>query len=613
MSASDASRQGYARIINRSDRGGTVRIHAIDDFGQEAGPVTLNIAARATVHLDSTDLELSNPDKGLSDGVGSGKGNWRLKLETSLDIEPLAYILTPADGFLASIHDVAHGESMQWRIPIFNPGRNQSQQSLLRLVNTSGIDTEVTIAGLDDQGNDAPGGAVQISLPADAARLYSAKALEDGHSELEGSLGAGLGKWQLFVSADRPIQVMSLMSTPTGHLTNLSSTPGDAVIRGGPGSDELWGGNDDDIIDPGDNGHNPGEYDVVHGSAGDDRIVYTGSGPTGAQSLHYSELNAGITVTIEGAANRATVDKGKAGTDTVADIANPLNASGSPPYKGSFELLGTPFDDTFDLALDDGQWMDIAGNAGADTFNIESGAVRIDYDTSPAGVDVDLEAGRADDDGFGGSDTFNGTVWGVGGSEFSDVIRGSDNNERFSGRAGNDRIDGGGGFDRLSFGSIDPRFAPLYDIGDIDLDLDAGTATGTWDGKSFSYTLSNIEHVRGGSGNDTLRGTDGGDRLNGGNGNDVINPRNNDYRTGTSDYIDGSAGRDRIIYTDSTGQYAYQYLSYMWTYDAYHDTRGLTVTIDGGANRAWVYKGAGGIDTIVDIANPLSKGGGVRD
>ena len=111
---------------------------------------------------------------------------------------------------------------MRWNVVIFNPGRNTNQKSLLRLINTSGHDTEVVVSGLDDQGNEASG-EVTISLPADEARLYSALDLEDGHSDFEGSLGTGTGKWQLFVSANRPIQVMSLMSTPTGHLTNLST------------------------------------------------------------------------------------------------------------------------------------------------------------------------------------------------------------------------------------------------------------------------------------------------------------------------------------------------------------------------------------------------------
>ena len=611
MSASDMARQGFVRIINRSDRDGTVTIYAIDDSGVEAGPVTLTLAAKQTTHLNSGDLENgAPPSKRLSGTIGSGQGNWRLKLETDLDIEPLAYIRT-SDGFLTAIHDVTQGESMRWYVPIFNPGSNSNQKSSLRVINTSGIETEVEIEGLDDGGALA-GDEVRFTLPADAARLYTAQELESGHSDFDGSLGTGtMGKWQLFVSANRPIQVMSLMSTPAGHITNLSSTTGDAIIRGGPGGDELWGGNGNDVINPGDNGAESGEVDIVHGSTGDDRIVYTGSGSNASQYIRYPDLVAGVTVTIDGAANRATVDKGTAGTDTIVDIANPLNAGGSPPYNGFFELLGTPSSDVFNLALAEGQWMDVRGNDGADTFNIQSdvGAVRIDYHDAPAGVDVDLRAGRANNDGHGSVDTINGKVWGVAGSEFSDVLRGSDGNDVLVGRAGDDLIDGRGGFDRLHFGTNNPRFAHYFDIGDIDLDLAAGTATGTWNGKAFSYKLTSIERVRGGPGDDTLRGTNGGERLNGGNGNDVINPRSNDYRTGTDDFIDGSAGSDRIVYTDSTGQYAYQGLSYMWVYDAYHDTQGLTVTIDGGSNRATVNKGADGTDTIVDIANPLSKGG----
>ena len=211
---------------------------------------------------------------------------------------------------------------------------------------------------------------------------------------------------------------------------------------------------------------------------------------------------------------------------------------------------------------------------------------------------------RADDDGFGDSDTFNGTVWGVAGSEFSDEIRGSDADETFAGRAGNDRIDGRGGRDRLHFGSNNPRFAGFYDIGDIELDLEAGTATGTWNGKAFSYTLTSIEQVRTGPGNDTLRGTDGNDRLDGGDGNDVINPGDNS----DGDLVYGSAGSDRIVYTDSTGDRAYQHLTYLWSYDAFYD-HGLTVTVDGVGNRATVSKGPNGTDTIVDIANPMSKYG----
>ena len=54
----------------------------------------------------------------------------------------------------------------------------------------------------------------------------SARELEDGEGGgWSGSLGNGAGKWQLSVSADQPVIVMSLLeSIDTGHLTNLSTT-----------------------------------------------------------------------------------------------------------------------------------------------------------------------------------------------------------------------------------------------------------------------------------------------------------------------------------------------------------------------------------------------------
>ena len=108
MSASDSARQGFVRIINRSDEAGTVTIYAIDDSGEQADSVELSLDAKQTRHFNSGDLENGNTAKGLTGKTDSGEGNWRLKLETDLDIEPLAYIRT-LDGLLASIHDVAQG------------------------------------------------------------------------------------------------------------------------------------------------------------------------------------------------------------------------------------------------------------------------------------------------------------------------------------------------------------------------------------------------------------------------------------------------------------------------------------------------------------------------
>ena len=173
MSADNPTQEGFVRIINRSNQPGTVRIHAIDDDGQPGEPVTLTLAADAAAHFNSTDLEDGNAEKGLSPGTGDGIGNWRLELDTDLDIELRAYVRT-SDGFLTSIHEVAaqtDGESMHYRVPVFNPGSNRDQQSLLRLVNLGEHAATIDISGLDDRGAEPPEGDVTLTLEAGAARM----------------------------------------------------------------------------------------------------------------------------------------------------------------------------------------------------------------------------------------------------------------------------------------------------------------------------------------------------------------------------------------------------------------------------------------------------------
>ncbi len=222
--AAASNLQGFVRVINHSPQDGDVLIVAYDDEGREYGPVALALDGHETAHFNSNDLELGNEKKGLPDGIGPGEGDWRLEMSTELRTEVLSYIRT-ADGFLTAMHDLAPIEAAGHRVEIFNPGRNQNQVSQLRMINWSVDKAEVTISGVDDAGQPSSG-SVQTSIPAGASRTFSAAQLEAGAPGLEGALGAGEGKWQLQVESDRPIEVMSLLENPTGHLTNLSTVPG---------------------------------------------------------------------------------------------------------------------------------------------------------------------------------------------------------------------------------------------------------------------------------------------------------------------------------------------------------------------------------------------------
>ena len=229
--------QGFARVVNRADRDAVVTIHAIGDDGARAGPVFLSLDAGAARQFNSRDLALGNAAKGLAGGVGASAVDWRLELGANVPIQPLAYIRTP-DGFVTSMHDLAPLVGGAREVVTFNPASNRNQASRLRIINPGAEDAAVTIAGVDDSG---AGGvaAVSLTVPAGQAATLTARDLEEGVSEdgtvaLAGMLGDGAGKWRLRVSSDQSVQVMSLLASPTGNLTNLSSRrTGPAAGEGG--------------------------------------------------------------------------------------------------------------------------------------------------------------------------------------------------------------------------------------------------------------------------------------------------------------------------------------------------------------------------------------------
>ena len=222
--AGHPTREGFARIVNHGRRT-AVHVEALDEMGALHGPTTLSINRSETVHFNSGDLENGNVAKGLVRGVGVGDGDWRLKL-SSEDIEVFSYMRT-SDGFLTSMHDVApRTQDGGHYVPTFNPADNSDQVSLLRLVNGGDEAATITIEGVDDDG--VAGDTVSLSLDARTARTVSSQDLESG-VDVDGALGDGTGKWRLTVDSDRPLIVASLLESPTGHLTNLSTVP---VVEG---------------------------------------------------------------------------------------------------------------------------------------------------------------------------------------------------------------------------------------------------------------------------------------------------------------------------------------------------------------------------------------------
>jgi len=222
--ASDASeREGFVRVVNRTDESGSVSVDASDESDTDYEAVDLTIGANKAVQFDADDLETGSADAGFSAGIGPGRGAWRLGLASDLDIEVLSYVRTEQDGFLAPVQTVA-GLGTRHRIPVFNPGSNTNQVSQLRLQNPGPGVAEVTIMGVDDRGT-SPDSAVSLTVSAGQTKILTAQELEAGSDAFDGSLGDGGGKWRLLIESDTPIRVMNLLASPTGHLTSLATVP----------------------------------------------------------------------------------------------------------------------------------------------------------------------------------------------------------------------------------------------------------------------------------------------------------------------------------------------------------------------------------------------------
>lgn len=202
-------------------------INAVDDAGQISpnGDVTFTLAAAQSIELSASDLEQGNTDLKLMGSLGIGSGRWRLNVFSTPKIKVMSYVLT-STGFLTNMSEVVVSPAARKTVWIFNPGSNKNQASKLRVINNGSSTAAVTISGIDDAGNPGPGPDLTFNLPYESVKEITAAELENGSSEkgLAGGIGDGKGKWRLTVNSDEQITVQSLLETPAGFITNLSTS-----------------------------------------------------------------------------------------------------------------------------------------------------------------------------------------------------------------------------------------------------------------------------------------------------------------------------------------------------------------------------------------------------
>jgi Ca2+-binding RTX toxin-like protein len=366
------------------------------------------------------------------------------------------------------------------------------------------------------------------------------------------------------------------------NTTGTVADGGGNTLTGTSSDDQLQGLGGNDTLRQTQGG------DVLAGGAGFDTLDFTQTG------IAYGGTT-GVAVNLE--AQFSDLDAKVAGEDsTVIGIEMVIGTAGNDVFNAGYEGHGRDSlgNNTLEIfrgnggndfitgagGSDFGGEHRITGDGGADILVMTNFTLVADYsgNTSAQAVNADLLTGRVTD-GLGGTDTLI-NVDGLHGGAGNDILTGGSINrggngtffEILRGNAGNDRLDGSNSTSGGTDSSSDlADYSNNTSAQAVNVNLGTGVAQ---DGRGGTDTLTGIDQVAGGAGNDTFTGSSGNDSFDGGAGNDILN---------------GGNGTDEARFQQSTAGVIVNLSAGAITVDS------VTVA----ANRA--NDGMGGTDTLTSI------------
>ncbi|MPS47694.1 calcium-binding protein [Methylobacillus sp.] len=322
------------------------------------------------------------------------------------------------------------------------------------------------------------------------------------------------------------------------------------VIQGGAGTDSLVynvAGNLNvdlqtgtvngitDILDSIENITTGSGNDIIVATNGVNKI----DGGAGNNTVDFIHATTGVSVNIIDPTVE-TLISGGSGADILRNIQN-INGSAA----GNDTITVGNFDSTIN-ARNGNNLIKAGTNTGSSTYNIAAGSGNDTIEALGSGNNV-IDAGNGNNNIKAGNGnntitTGNGNDTIVSGTGLSNIMAGDGTNTITIGNA-NSTVTGGTGSDTVTYNLSTSVYA------NIDTGF-AGSSLGT----AQANRLVDIDHLTGGSGNDTLIGNDGNNILRGGAGNDsIFGGGGNDtiYGGAGADTIDGGTGNNTAVYTSS--------------------------------------------------------------
>ena len=552
----------------RINEGGPTNIDLLgNDLEFNANPLTLlkvngtslavgdSLALEAGVVLTLlADGNLSVNQRGAYLGLDEGETASQTLTYTATDIsgvEKTADVTLVFDG-VASNPDAMHLEN-----DVVMVTTNSDKAEMIRVGNFNIARSVVVVDNIFIDPNDLPQGVTIEEINGDTFVKYG----PDDAIILE---GVSFDTWKLIAAQRVAGSAGDDTINGTAASEFLDGGDGNDSITSGGGDDVIMGGSGDDVISLGD-----GSY-TIFGGAGDDEI---GTGRIGSA---YADSGRGDDVIF-----------GNAGDDMIVGGSGDDELHGD---EGNDTLYGGSGDDI----LRGGAGDDLLyGGTGVDLFDGGEGndTIRLDFSStqSAPGAIVDLNnqtlnwksvfpqetlisienvTGTSNDDtligneeanilqgltgndviyGNGGDDTLyaNGTgtnmVYGGTGDDFmwsqgtgDDTLHGNEGDDTFRGYRGNNTYDGGEGID-------------LLDLSNTSWDINVDLASGVFGTGGNQSTLTNIENVKGTSGDNQITGNAAANTLEGRHGDDTLRG------LGGDDLLIGGAGSDTFVFASGDG------------------------------------------------------------
>jgi hypothetical protein len=235
-------------------------------------------------------------------------------------------------------------------------------------------------------------------------------------------------------------------------------------------------------------------------------------------------FGTGVQIASGGQALRDRINFSASTTAITLDLASPAALAGPQTVYAGLQIWFQGFVNTH---IDGSQANDvITGSSGHDIIN---GGAGDDLLNGDAGVD-NIDGQDGNDILNGGQDTDGLYDTGTG----NDILNGQDGNDYVWGGAGDDTLDGGPGLDGFRDASN----------GDITVDLPGGTVTG-----NGTDTITGVENITLGDGDDVVIGDASDSVISVGNGNNSVDAgagADAIYGGNGVDIIDGGAGDDSV-------------------------------------------------------------------